>query len=452
MARWAAVCRCVVSGLVFMLFLPLALGALAGAFLPSQDDPDAETDSTDPTPLTEATRADMHPGYDPFGDRPHDTLLLGSDGANLHEGSPLAEEIHARAGNDVLRGAGGDDSIDGAAGDDRIAGDDGDDWLDGGVGGTDHIWGGTGDDVILNAEHAYGGAGDDVIGFRPTPHGNYPDFVPRSPALATLYGTEPRIAHGGDGDDVVIGSSGADLLDGGPGDDKLIGLDGDDRLFGGAGDDRLVAQWGSNMLDGGDGNDTLYAPARTAGAQNSVHGGEGDDTLVGVQLGGALPYHHTDIAQSLGTVRLDGGAGDDHITFDANNTVTGGAGADVFAMVRSLQSLERAYTDSQIPRITDFEQGTDRLVLDVRVIHDSFPALGTDLSTVIDIAVAPHAESGGTVILVNGTPGVIVEGVAGLTEQDVVVQHEFDRQVALRSIKGIDPATHDPLRGLGLLY
>ena len=47
----------------------------------------------------------------------------------------------------------------------------------------------------------------------------------------------PLFLSGGDGDDVLIGGAGDDILKGGPGDDVLLGSAGTNLLFGGPGDD-----------------------------------------------------------------------------------------------------------------------------------------------------------------------------------------------------------------------
>ena len=94
-----------------------------------------------------------------------------------------------------------------------------------------------------------------------------------------LSGTD-RIYAGG-GDDVVRGGVGADHLEGGAGDDLLLG---------GAGKDELLGNQGADDLDGGAGAD-------------AVSGGSGDDTLTG----------------GRGDDRLDGGAGFDTYVSDAGD-------------------------------------------------------------------------------------------------------------------------------------
>jgi serralysin len=142
-------------------------------------------------------------------------------GADLINGSDLA---------DRLRGYGGDDTINGAAGDDFIDGGDG----------NNSIHGGLGDDVITvqsGINYLRGDEGDDSIS-------------------------------GGSGFDDANGNQGADTIHGNGGDDYSVGGKGDDLLFGDAGDDIVWGNLGNDTCDGGDGND-------------QVRGGQGDDSLSG---------------------------------------------------------------------------------------------------------------------------------------------------------------------------
>jgi len=84
---------------------------------------------------------------------------------------------------------------------------------------------------------------------------------------------------------------GDDRLYGGEGNDIVIGLGGEDRLYGDRGDDILFGCSGVDALEGGDGNDYL-------------NGGEGEDTV-------------------------NGGAGADIIRYDASDVVDAGEGIDM---------------------------------------------------------------------------------------------------------------------------
>jgi VCBS repeat-containing protein len=79
---------------------------------------------------------------------------------------------------------------------------------------------------------------------------------------------------GGNGNDTLTGTGGADLLFGQNGNDTLSGLGGNDLLCGGSGDDRLAGGDGDDTLAGGLGNDRL-----TGGAgADRFSGGLGTDT------------------------------------------------------------------------------------------------------------------------------------------------------------------------------
>lgn len=110
--------------------------------------------------------------------------------------------------------------------------------------------------------------------------------------------------------DTLTGTGGDDTLDGGKGADLLKGLGGSDFLFARGGADKLVGNGGSDHLYGGGGNDVL-------------RGGRGSDWLTG-------------------------GAG--------NDKIWGGPGADYF--------LFDAGLDNGLDRIKDFQDGTDRIVIE----------------------------------------------------------------------------------------
>lgn len=153
--------------------------------------------------------------------------------------------------------------------------------------------GGNADDLIL------GTSGDDVIrggGAADTLKGNAGDDV----------------LCGEGGDDVLLGGTGNDTLLGGPGGDVLKGEAGDDALDGGTEDDMLVGGTGMDALDGGPGDDKLT-------------GNEDRDTLLG----------------DSGNDILNGGDGDDTLDGEADvDDLTGGAGVDLCLNSESLATCE----------------------------------------------------------------------------------------------------------------
>jgi hypothetical protein len=82
------------------------------------------------------------------------------------------------------------------------------------------------------------------------------DAPPVAPALLAA------LIHGGDGDDLLIGTTRAERLVGGPGNDTLDGGGGHDTLDGGAGDDRIILT-SDAIAYGGAGADTFVVSAPT---------------------------------------------------------------------------------------------------------------------------------------------------------------------------------------------
>lgn len=103
-------------------------------------------------------------------------------------------------------------------------------------------------------------------------------------------GSKALIADGKAGNDFIWGNTQNDQIWGGTGKDTLKGWSGDDVLDGGAGGDRLKGEAGNDLLYGGTGHDQLA-------------GGDGNDWLNG--YGGS---------------------------FNEQDTLTGGAGADTFVL------------------------------------------------------------------------------------------------------------------------
>ncbi len=146
---------------------------------------------------------------------------------------------------------------------------------------------------------------------------------------------EPDATGHTDGDDLLVGTPQADVLEGGPGNDCLVGLGGDDTLDGGAGHDWLEGGAGDDVLDGDGvttdkgqaGNDWLWGGAGDDVLQgrwghDALYGGDGADELTG-------GYGDDRLDGQEGDDDLDGGSGDDTLRGGAGDDVArGGGGAD----------------------------------------------------------------------------------------------------------------------------
>jgi Ca2+-binding RTX toxin-like protein len=164
--------------------------------------------------------------------------------------------------------------------------------------------------------------------------------------MATLVGTDgddviegtsgPDVVVAGDGDDVIIGKGGNDTVCAGPGDDDMKGGNGSDWLNGEAGldvasgdngNDHLVGMAGVDTLRGVAGNDLITGNAAndklSGGADvDQILGGFGNDSISG---GGGADHLNGD----EGKDNVRGEAGDDLVKGgDGNDQLVGGDGTD----------------------------------------------------------------------------------------------------------------------------
>ena len=146
----------------------------------------------------------------------------------------------------------------------------------------------------------------------------------------------PAPVEGGAGADSLTGTSGIDVLNGNGGNDSLVGLAGADVLTGGAGNDVLDGGEGDDVLNGGSGGlgDTAsYATASagvnvnlaTLGLQNT--GGSGFDSLTGIE--------HVRGSAFTDELRGDGFANQLTDTLGGNDFLRGEAGNDTLLITRS---------------------------------------------------------------------------------------------------------------------
>ncbi|MFB2833948.1 calcium-binding protein [Floridanema evergladense] len=120
------------------------------------------------------------------------------------------------------------------------------------------------------------------------------------------------------GDDTVIGSVQADIVNGNQGNDRLLLGKGDDTIFGGAGNDTIAGEQGKDFFSGDLGNDILYGGGITNqfpdDLGDTIYGGEGNDTIFG----------------QAGNDFLNGNQDNDYLVGGTgNDIIRGGKGADV---------------------------------------------------------------------------------------------------------------------------
>ncbi|WP_299555914.1 hypothetical protein [uncultured Tateyamaria sp.] len=346
--------------------------------------------------------------------------VVGSNAADVLEGTPDADDIQGLSsndsitgfeGNDTLRGGDGSDRLHSGQGNDVVIGGNGNDWIRLGQGNDISRDGTAGNDTILSdAGHdtVVAGQGNDMVQGHA---GN--DSLDGGTGADRLFGGDGfDTIHGGDGNDTVVGGNGRDLIFlgggndvffdnaqagriandtvwGGAGRDRLEGGGGDENLNGGTGHDLLQGRKGNDTLAGGDQDDTIYA----GDGNDVVYGGKGrdqaflgngNDRFVDVNQGGA--FGQDSVQGGAGNDTLESGAGDDQLT--------GGAGADVFI-----------FADTSGDRvITDFQPGTDIVQFEANrvFIRDTDAGLLLDWidgSALLEDVAASDLQSGDLVFL-----------------------------------------------------
>jgi Ca2+-binding RTX toxin-like protein len=172
-----------------------------------------------------------------------DDLILGNDGADTVKAGAGDDLVKAGAGDDVvfgndgnddLFGGGGKDLVTGDAGDDRLFGDAGDDALEGGAG-NDTVYGGAGNDRIIATvgdgdDTYFGDSEDDTLDYAAISAnitadigngiGHHGSVTSAQSGSDTTFGFEDFI--GGSGNDTIIASSLANVMDGGGGNDTFV--------------------------------------------------------------------------------------------------------------------------------------------------------------------------------------------------------------------------------------
>lgn len=140
-----------------------------------------------------------------------------------------------------------------------------------GTDGDDILIGGDGDNVIAGLK------GNDIIF-----GAGGDDVLLGDWGNNTIFGMDGSdiIDAGIDGDNIVFGGDGIDYIYGGSGDETIYGEGGSDYIYAGAGNDEIHGGDEDDYIDAGLGNDTIY-------------GGDGENTMIGGELGEAAPWELT---------------------------------------------------------------------------------------------------------------------------------------------------------------
>lgn len=174
--------------------------------------------------------------------------VLGGSGEDEITGGTGANTLEGNGNNDILNGGAGNDTLIGGAGDDVLSGGAGNDTFD--------------EEATPSGGDSFnGGAGVDTI-----------DYSARTSSVTvTLDGVDGDGGAGesdniaadvenvfcGTGDDYVVGSAVANVIEGGDGADELHGGDGSDTISGGDDIDTIFGDDGEDMIDGDSGVDVI---------------------------------------------------------------------------------------------------------------------------------------------------------------------------------------------------
>ena len=249
-------------------------------------------------------------------------MIFGTEGDDLLEGMPGADDvIHGGGGDDTLRGGGGSDVLEGGAGADEIDGGEDEGLAEFFGSYRNLVWGDTakyvdsdaGVTIDLATGTAEGGhaEGDTLTAIESIRASDHADVLVARNEGSSLWGQR--------GDDSLSGGEGPDYLWGGKGDDTLMGGGGFDFLEGGA---------GADTLDGGGGGSRDYAGYELSDAgvtidlaMGTAEGGHAEgDTLTSIESVWGSRYADS-ITGDAGRNNFVGGAGAD--------TLDGGAGFDI---------------------------------------------------------------------------------------------------------------------------
>jgi Ca2+-binding RTX toxin-like protein len=309
----------------------------------------------------------------------HVSLVDLGDGNDVFNGGKFLEGVRDGPGTDSYKlGAGNDFFLAQPA-----SGASGDDFVNAGPGSDTYT------EMGINASSAT------IINLDSVAHDGH---AAQSAVGGVDIGTDKIIgfenATGGQDEDLIYGTAGANLLVGADGNDVLLGLGGADHLEGGDDFDLLEGGAGNDELHGGLESDTLYGDA----GNDTLFGDEGGDSLIG-------------------------GVGKD--------LLFGGADADYFALINTLESGVGAANRDVVE---DFVQGTDKISLN---IVDAITTNGPGDDSFTMIGLLPFSHTAGELRFAYVGGSTILEGdVNGDAKADF--QMELLGHFMLSSVNNVD--------------
>ncbi|KQV33397.1 MULTISPECIES: hypothetical protein [unclassified Rhizobium] len=312
--------------------------------------------------------------------------LIGSAFDDRLTGSAAANILSGGGGDDTLRGLQGNDTLNGGSGFDLASYSEVTAALTLSLSKTTAQAAATaGQDTLVSIEGLEGGSGNDTL-----TGSTVANLLIGNKGNDKLYGLEGNdVLRGGEGNDLLNGGAGTDTADytglsaavvvdlakttaqdtkgagidtfvsienvtGGNGNDVLYGTNGANVLSGGNGNDQLFGRGGNDILIGGNGNDTLDAGAGTG---ERLIGGSGNDRyMLGTGKGTGV------VEDSLG----------EHDIVDASKS-TSAAAIDLAAGQSSTAAGQK---------LTLAAGGTSTLPLDVVFLQDLSGSFGDDIATV----------------------------------------------------------------------
>jgi RTX calcium-binding nonapeptide repeat (4 copies) len=185
------------------------------------------------------------------------------EGDDRARGGSTNDVLLGGDGNDLLVGGGGADRIDGGVGDDDLSPQSPQEGADGAGDGADNVVGGPGTDLVRYRQTA----GSVRISLDDTADDGQPgegDNI-HSDVENVTSATSNDVIVGSSVANVIDSAGGDDSVSGGDGNDTLTSLAGNDVISGDAGDDSLLGGTGSNILDGGPGLDRFGRSAFSCG-------------------------------------------------------------------------------------------------------------------------------------------------------------------------------------------